>query len=1143
MSDFVIKNGVFANYTGKDADFVIPEGVYTIFVNAFLGCNSLESVTIPESVKSIHSGAFQNCFNLKYNEYDNALYLGNKNNPYMALIEAKDTSITSVEINKRTRVIADGAFLGCDMLKNVTMPDSIRSIDAFAFLKIHYSYGDYTFSGCDNIKYNEYGNALYLGNENNPYVALIRAKNTSVNNIYINEKTNVIAKNAFVCCKYLKNVNLPENVKLTSVPYPSTSFFSETSEIQFNAFGNALYLGNEDNPYVALIKAKHKSIKGIIINDKTKLIADEAFLGCDKLINVTMPDSIRSICASAFSGCDNIKYNEYDNALYLGNATNPYLVLIKAKNTSITSVEINKGTNVIAEGAFYGCNSLNSVVIQNGVTTIGESAFIDSVSLTSVSIPDSVIAIGDGAFSGCSGLESVTMSGSLTEIGRYAFCNCSSLTSVTIPDSLTEIGSNAFEGCSSLINVTMPENTRTICSGAFKNCSNLESVVFSKKMSKIAKDAFEGCSNLREVTVITVDESRPEKADELAYDGSLLTRHKFVCPYCGKKHSWLTISCKADKKALPDIDGYCPDCKKPLSFEPEYYCTEDGGNEDPEYPKGPDMDHKVSEFVDARIDDGTAIGSEYDMSDPEKLTEFLKCALELESSMEVLTNLLNKAYCMQYASGNVSGFFEKKLLETAENERISVAQRLENIETVAVDENVIEKSVDKMMLPSKPVKPAKPKIINIQEPVYSEDDIGLKPEIRPAEEPNGRKLTKPTAPEEPFYEKPGFFNKKKVLAQNEEKKSSYQKALASYEEQLKEYNRQTAIKNKWKKYRDIVAENEAIREKAREKYNKELAEYKEKESKNKQLEEEYERAVKRYEAKIEEFNKKKEKAKADEISKRKAAQEEKLKEKEKLEKDLRSCEKKIGDVKHQINDGIEELKYKTYWDLEVEKIQNQLSALIQVRNELYSTNILYGKYRHLSAISTIYEYIESGRCSKLKGPDGAYNLYENETRADMVIDRLDNVLVSLDAIKNNQFVLIDQLKGIQRNIKEIGRELISSLDNIDDRLADVRSEIGLVNKNIAGLNKTVQSVGAEIASSIESGMAEMTAAANETNYHLSNISSSSNVTAAMSTVSAAANLATAYNTRQIAYNTAETAFYSKVNAQLQHTANFLIALK
>ena len=47
----------------------------------------------------------------------------------------------------------------------------------------------------------------------------------------------------------------------------------------------------------------------------------------------------------------------------------------------------------------------------------------------------------------------------------------------------------------------------------------------------------------------------------------------------------------------------------------------------------------------------------------------------------------------------------------------------------------------------------------------------------------------------------------------------------------------------------------------------------------------------------------------------------------------------------------------------------------------------------------------------------------------------------------------------------------------------------------------------------------------------------------MSVVSAAANIETARNTREIAVNTAETAYYSKVNAQMTQTLRWLVALK
>ena len=44
--------------------FVVPKGVITIGVYAFLGCTELTSVTIPDSVTSIGARAFQGCTGL-----------------------------------------------------------------------------------------------------------------------------------------------------------------------------------------------------------------------------------------------------------------------------------------------------------------------------------------------------------------------------------------------------------------------------------------------------------------------------------------------------------------------------------------------------------------------------------------------------------------------------------------------------------------------------------------------------------------------------------------------------------------------------------------------------------------------------------------------------------------------------------------------------------------------------------------------------------------------------------------------------------------------------------------------------------------------------------------------------------------------
>ena len=108
-------------------------------------------------------------------------------------------------------------------------------------------------------------------------------------------------------------------------------------------------------------------------------VASYAFLGCDELVSITIPDSVTGIGNSAFRGC-----------------------------TGLTSVTIPDSVTSISEHAFSGCTGLTSVTIGNGVTSIGNSAFNSCTSLKSVTIGNGVTSIGVWAFSGCTGLASVT---------------------------------------------------------------------------------------------------------------------------------------------------------------------------------------------------------------------------------------------------------------------------------------------------------------------------------------------------------------------------------------------------------------------------------------------------------------------------------------------------------------------------------------------------------------------------------------------------------------------------------------------------------------------------------------------------------------------------------------------------------------
>lgn len=91
--------------------------------------------------------------------------------------------------------------------------------------------------------------------------------------------------------------------------------------------------------------------------------------------------------------------------------------------------------------------------------------------------------------------------------------------------------------------------------------------------------------------------------------------------------------------------------------------------------------------------------------------------------------------------------------------------------------------------------------------------------------------------------------------------------------------------------------------------------------------------------------------------------------------------------------------------------------------KLYNKNIIYPKYCTLPALTSIYEYFMTGRCTELTGPHGAYNLYEDEVRKDMIINRLDTVIENLEQIRNNQYMLYQQVKSIKENSDAMVSEL------------------------------------------------------------------------------------------------------------------------
>ncbi len=98
---------------------------------------------------------------------------------------------------------------------------------------------------------------------------------------------------------------------------------------------------------------------------------------------------------------------------------------------------------------------------------------------------------------------------------------------------------------------------------------------------------------------------------------------------------------------------------------------------------------------------------------------------------------------------------------------------------------------------------------------------------------------------------------------------------------------------------------------------------------------------------------------------------------------------------------------------------SQTKAVLQ---KYYDANVLYEKYRHFAAVCMICEYLKSGKCETLRGHEGAYVLYDRESRLDTINYKIDSVLSNLEAIRENQAILYDAIQRGNRTMEKVLNE-------------------------------------------------------------------------------------------------------------------------
>ena len=453
IPDCVTEIGAYAFEKTPVQEVVIGNGVKVIGDHAFGGASNLSLITLGSSVETIKTYAFYNCANveelvlpasLKTLE-ESAFYktnfgkivfsencvptIANYFNVTVQEIHVKTLSQLLRTYNKAGLFLSgaslyiDGALAeeititgdDCDYisynmfnkiagLKKVTI-DGVDRIEQWAFTtcsleeviikNVNYI-GYQAFYSCDDLTKITLENVKEIGEEafsiyngdgevNMSGVEVVGDRafyNYSIVKGGLGDSLKYVGNEAFYY-SFSDKVTIPSTIE-----YVGKNAFERCAN---NEYKGSYYLGNEENPYLVLVRAgKDSETDTIIINDDCKVIAGNSFNNVS-VTSITLPSGLVGIGASAFKGKGLTEINIPSTVKYIGDYA--------FSETAIQTVLIPRDIIYLGEHAFLACANLSEVILDVD-TTLKEFvsyAFDGCYNLTSVSLPMSIEVIKEGA--------------------------------------------------------------------------------------------------------------------------------------------------------------------------------------------------------------------------------------------------------------------------------------------------------------------------------------------------------------------------------------------------------------------------------------------------------------------------------------------------------------------------------------------------------------------------------------------------------------------------------------------------------------------------------------------------------------------------------------------------------------------------
>ena len=131
-------------------------------------------------------------------------------------------------------------------------------------------------------------------------------------------------------------------------------------------------------------------------------------------------------------------------------------------------------------------------------------------------------------------------------------------------------------------------------------------------------------------------------------------------------------------------------------------------------------------------------------------------------------------------------------------------------------------------------------------------------------------------------------------------------------------------------------------------------------------------------------------------------------------------------------------------------VEDRIDENKNLLEKLYGLGVIYPKYQNMVAVTTILEYLDSGRCLSLTGPHGAYDTFSYEEKQNIIIGKLDIVINMLDEIRQTQRALYDAIQesnAIAADICYQAQKVAESNREIADNSALIAYNTNVIRQN------------------------------------------------------------------------------------------------